>query len=280
MFDMNAKYTVLLKTIMEHPESKEKLDAALSTYPLYKTQSESDRVIELMPTRERLNKKLLNHYKYREIGFETIGRFLDELEISMNEIMPYYNQMLNTVDIMNDIDSIFDNVDVVHTFKETTTDKTEGSAKTNTKSSSENSSTNTTNASDSQTSNSTMSENGKAVKSETPQSELSIPASGIDSVSYADQVNWDERGSTSTGTTSGTTNSTSTLSGNDSASTETTGENETLNTKTIEHELRRKGNQGVNTYAHDIIEFRKTLLNIEQMIINDSRISELFMQVF
>ena len=40
------------------------------------------------------------------------------------------------------------------------------------------------------------------------------------------------------------------------------------------------GNQGVNTYAHDIIEFRQTIINIEEEIINDPKIKELFMQVY
>lgn len=44
-----------------------------------------------------------------------------------------------------------------------------------------------------------------------------------------------------------------------------TGEGES----TVKHTLHRKGNHGVNTYAHDMIEYRQTLLNIDMMIIKD-----------
>ena len=46
------------------------------------------------------------------------------------------------------------------------------------------------------------------------------------------------------------------------------------------HVMTKKGNQGVNTYAHDMLEFRQLFQNIVQMIIHDSRIAELFMLVY
>ena len=49
---------------------------------------------------------------------------------------------------------------------------------------------------------------------------------------------------------------------------------------TVKHTMNKKGNQGVNTYAHDLLEFRELFINIEQQIIKDERISELFMRVY
>lgn len=43
--------------------------------------------------RSKLNEKILNHYYMREIGFETAGLFKRYLNVKMNEIMPYYNQL-------------------------------------------------------------------------------------------------------------------------------------------------------------------------------------------
>ena len=43
--------------------------------------------------RQVLNNKILKHYYFQEIGFETEGRFLFELNRKMNEIMPYYNKL-------------------------------------------------------------------------------------------------------------------------------------------------------------------------------------------
>lgn len=40
--------------------------------------------------RPELEKKILEHYMFRQIGFETAGRFKYELNKLMREIMPYY----------------------------------------------------------------------------------------------------------------------------------------------------------------------------------------------
>lgn len=42
--------------------------------------------------RETLNEKIINHFRYREIGQETPALFNHYLRITMIEIMPYYNQ--------------------------------------------------------------------------------------------------------------------------------------------------------------------------------------------
>lgn len=39
-----------------------------------------------------LEEKITRHFYFREIGFESVGRFLFELETKLNEIMPYYNK--------------------------------------------------------------------------------------------------------------------------------------------------------------------------------------------
>lgn len=46
--------------------------------------------------RAELEKKILDHYWCRQIGFETFGRFKHELNTRMREIMPYYNQLYKT----------------------------------------------------------------------------------------------------------------------------------------------------------------------------------------
>lgn len=46
--------------------------------------------------RAELEKKIIEHYMFRQIGFETAGRFKFELNKLMREIMPYYNQIYLT----------------------------------------------------------------------------------------------------------------------------------------------------------------------------------------
>ena len=46
--------------------------------------------------RPELEKKIINHYANRQIGFETFGRFKHELMCRMQEIMPYYVELYKT----------------------------------------------------------------------------------------------------------------------------------------------------------------------------------------
>ena len=341
---MYARYTEYLRDIMISEQTKPLLDKALSTYPLY----EGKKKYDLIPTRQELNTKILNHYKYREIGFETLGRFFDELEITMNEIMPYYNEQFKTIEIMADLDNPFDNVDVTETFEQTTTNttETEGSSESSQTSTGSQSGTmsqtgtgsqtasgtvtsegestqngttaqngtNTQTTTDNGTSSLTNSDNSKTIKSETPQDSLSITAADIDNVAYADEVEWNQKNTTgsttneSTNTVNGTTkndetttNATTTSNTDTTSSTtedttssnsESSSESSASSTEagtssattdsrgTVKHTFTKKGNQGVNTYAHDMNEFRTSILDIVDHIINDSRLNELFMLVY
>lgn len=241
---IKAKYTVVLKTLLDNQEANAKIVDALSRYPLYVPEKHYD----LVPTREELNRRLLNAYKYREIGFETVGRFLDELEITMSNIMPYYNELFKTVVTMAELPSPFDNVDVVEKFTQTST----GTAKAS------------SSATSSAESDASVEGAEKHVHSETPQNKLSITAKDIDKVNYADDATWNKSGSSTHGT--------NTEKGSTSA------ENES--SSTVEHTFTKVGNQGVNTYAHDMNEFRTSIIDVVDQIINDKRINELFMLVY
>lgn len=231
---IQARYTEVLYNLLKNSRTKELIDEKMSTYPLYVSTSQHEyNIPDIIPTREELNNKILNYYKYREIGFETVGRFLDELEISLNEIMPYYNQLFFSAD--QDYNIIY-NVD----YKRTIDRDREGN--------------NTTQAN----SNANSTAYSKNVSSDTPQGDLNISNDNIDNVSYANNVTWSK--------TNGSDNATSDAESQ-------TNENES----TVET---TKGNFGVVS-AQDLIEkYRKTILNIEQMIINDPRIEELFMMIY
>lgn len=277
----NGRYTVVLKCLMDDAEVRPLLDKALSTYPLYEKKSKEEYIPSIVPTREQLNTKILNAYKYREIGFETIARFLDELEISMNEIMPYYNQLLFTAD--QDYNILY-NVD----YQRTTTTDREGSHSQSTTGTDNTSSTTldsqnseTTTTENSET-NASVNHNSKAVKSGTPQGELSITAANIDSVGYADEVNWNKDSNSDQATTQGTSTGNTITSG--TGSNETTGEHSTSGSGTTSESESiletTKGNFGVMATQDLITKYRELIINIEQQIINDERISELFMRVY
>lgn len=74
-----AKYTITIQTLI-----KNNFDFGLNEYPIFDNSY-----------REKLNKKILNHYYNDEIGFETAELFKFYLNQKMEEIMPYYNTLYN-----------------------------------------------------------------------------------------------------------------------------------------------------------------------------------------
>lgn len=268
-----GKYTVVLKTLLDNEETKEKLNKAMSTYPLYEKRSKEEFIPSIVPTREQLNKKILDHYKYREIGFETVGRFLDELEISLNEIMPKYNLLFLSCD--QDFNVIW-NVD----YKKEIAMKREGenSNTSQSNSSSESDGSSYTESSDNNQNTTTGEGNSKNVESATPQGILDIGVNGTDSVNYADNVKWNKDNNTSTSNSKGSAESESDSHlESSSTSKNTSSGSDSVEENTVET---TKGNFGVVSAQDLVLKFRETIRNIEQEIINDERISELFMKVY
>lgn len=261
---MFGKHTEYLNDLLKNPITNELIQESLSTYPLYTPQKTYD----LIPTREELNTRLLNHYKYQEIGFETVGRFIDELKITMCEIMPYYNEMFKTVETMAELPSPFDNVDVIEKYEEERT--------------SEMSSESTGN----ETSTSTSTENSKSdvdaideqaykkVNAGTPQSSLSETGDLMEEIKYADNVEWYKANNSAFNETTNETTAEGTAERESNAETKGTSKDK------ITHTFTKTGNQGVNTYAHDMNEFRTSIIDVVNQIINDERVQMLFMLVY
>ena len=233
---ITARYTEVLDNLLRNEQTAPLIASAMSKYPLYAT--DPNKVNQYgtayqVPTRAELNNKILSYYRFREIGFETVGRFLFELETALNEIMPKYNQLFYSAD--QDFNPIY-NVDYRKTLARNKTNSDQSATSSNT----------------------TSSDNAKSVSSQTPQNQLNISSANIDSVNYADEATW------SAG------NQTGSASGNTSSNGQ---EDET----TIET---TKGNFGVTSAQDLIIKYRETILNIEQLIIHDPRIAELFMLIY
>ena len=247
-----ARYTEVLDNLLRNEEANQAIAEAMSTYPLYQT--DPNRVKEFgtaytIPTRQELNDKILNYYRFREIGQETFGRWLFELETALKEIMPYYNQLYYSAD--QDFNPIY-NVDYVRNTQRNRSDTNIGS---------QSSTTNNT-ATDS----SSATDYAKSVTSDTPQNQLSITNEQIDNLDYASQASW--------GKNSNSSSASSNASSNTNASNSVIGNEKEGIVETT------KGNFGVVSAQDLIIKYRETLLNIEQLIINDKRIQELFMLIY
>lgn len=283
-----SKFTEVLHDLLENEETNNLIKKAMSSYPIYEPVHKE--LYGYIPTRDELNKKILNHYRFYEIGSETVGRFLYNLEMTLNEIMPIYNQMYKSVDIMNGIDDIFGNVDITETFDEERTDNTSATSKDNITGSTTGSTNQTTDSSTTshvESTNNTdtdMNSNSRSAKSVTPQSQLQ--AKTLNQITAASEMGWSEDSNSSNSSSNDESDTTSTNEATSTGSSETSNTQNTISESDREtlqnnkHTLTRKGNQGVNTYAHDMLEFRQLFLNIEQQIINDPELASCFMLVW
>jgi hypothetical protein len=65
-----------------------------------------------------LNQKILEHFYFREIGVETVGRFIFNVRVRMNEIMPTINKLYTSEALPQ---RILDNYDVTEIYSRDTT---------------------------------------------------------------------------------------------------------------------------------------------------------------
>lgn len=83
-----ARYTVELRELVQAG-----FPLGLETYPIFEESY-----------RSTLNQKIIEHYAFREIGFETAALFRNRLNEKMNMIMPYYNMLYKSA--MLDLDPL------------------------------------------------------------------------------------------------------------------------------------------------------------------------------
>lgn len=141
-------------------------------------------------SRETFETMILNHFLMRRIGFETVTAFRIQLDVKLNEIMPFYNKMFDALENWD----IFEGETMERTGKDDR--KTEN--KNNTKNNLTNHSTTTTN------------DTSDRRNSELPQSRLEDVRNGsyVTNYSYDTNNNNSEDNSNSEGTSEATNNGT------------------------------------------------------------------------
>lgn len=164
-------------------------------------------------------KKVIDHYLLRQIGQETVGRFLHCFRTRVREIMPKYIDLYKSKEIMDGIEDPFGNVDIIETFEQESTGTATGTG------------SNT----------STVGDNRERRFSNTPQGSISNLDNYMTEATVEDNSVNSSESSDSQSTSSGT----------------------------LKHTFTKKGNQGVNTYAHDMIEFRESIIDVDMMVIED-----------
>ena len=197
--------------------------------------------------RSVLETKIIKHYYTHEIGSETVGLFQFRLNTRMNEIMPYYNELYKSAAL--EFNPLYD-VDITETHEGSGekqgrgTDAAINSIERETSSEGEGSNTNYN------------------LYSSTPQGGLT----GVDNEEYLT----DARKVTDSSSYNDTENEN--ISENKNRTT-------TDNVTTTDEYIRTiKGKRGGASYAKMIMEYRKTLLNIDMMIIKE--LANLFMLIW
>lgn len=237
-----AKYTTQVRSIVE------------SGYPIF----DFDYPIFDENYRGVLEQNIINHYYFREIGFETVGQFKHFLKTWFQLEMPYYNRLYETEHIITKDDYMI-NLDNTTT----RTNKVDQTSKNDTTATGSSSGTNTASGSNSGTV--TTTNNGKTVFSDTPQARLQ----GED---YATNLtDTDDSGTTDT---EGNSNETVTTEGSTNDQATTTGTLTTIEEYT-EHFL---GNASMRYNADILEEWKSTWRNIDKLIIKE--LNQFFMNIY
>ena len=89
-----SKYTTLLRWIVEQEQTNVPYSSSVRyTNATYKKLGLDSYPIFKESYRKQLNDKIIDHFYFREIGFETAALFAWYMRRTMNEIMPYYNEL-------------------------------------------------------------------------------------------------------------------------------------------------------------------------------------------
>ena len=145
-----SKYTITIKNLIDNH-----FDFKMTSYPIFDENY-----------RNTLNQNILNHYYESEIGFETASLFRFYLNQTLNEIMPYYNELYK---IQKEVlKNATNNVNLTETLQRDTSTTTNSNS----------------------TSNNNGENNSKNVFLDTPQGGLY--KGDIDDTDYATNVTWNK----------------------------------------------------------------------------------------
>lgn len=206
--------------------------------------------------KERLQQKIVDHYRFRQIGQETPGRFKHYLKTRMREIMPYYVQVYEFDAKFRNIEDPLESYNLVETFQQSTA----GTGKVTGTNNLHNSGTTSRSGS-----NTTEGETNKSSRfSDTPQGSIT----NLDM--YLTNATLEDETSSQQATVTEEVGDESTTTGTQQQNTEDSG--------TQEHTLTRRGNIGVQPLGGEVQNIRSAFINIDMQIIDE--LKDLFLQVY
>lgn len=203
--------------------------------------------------KKAFEKKVIDHYYFRQIGQETVGRFLHMFRSRMNDIMPFYIKRYESVKLMDEVGDPFEAYNLTETFAETRTGKGKLTGSTT----------------DQSTSSSDNSTEGSSDKNATVRN-LDTPQGNIGNLDDGYLTNATKTDESSTDSQSSESNATMNASGSTSQDTE--------NEDTVNYTLTRRGNIGVQPLGAEINAYRSALINVDLEVIE--ALNDLFLLVY
>ena len=217
-------------------------------------------------SKDRLARKIVDHYYMREIGLETPYLFKHYAKVKMQEIMEKYLMIIYTNCIEYDP---FESVDFHITESRTINNTTNNRLDNSVTSSGSNSST----ATSTTESDSSSSSSGLQVNSNTPQGQIN--KASILAGTYASNTSAMENEGSVSDDTSTSSSSSGQTSNTESGQTLTSGTGQTIEAFTHDE----KGNRGVlDSYQKMILQLRDTIYAVDAKIIEE--LNELFMGIY
>lgn len=226
--------------------------------------------------RSVLCKKILKHYYTREIGCETVGLWMLWMNTRLEEIMPYYNKMYESVNL--EFNPLFDtDITTTHNRSETNTGDTKQTYTGEIKENNISNSYNNTNVNGKTSRNASTNEDNtqRNLFSNTPQGALN----GVESETYltdARKITDDNSRNENENTTVNQTtdnNYTDTKKNTQNNNNETVGQ--TNYSTTEEYATQVAGKTGGKSFSNMLTEYRNSLINVDLMVIEE--FSDLFM---
>ena len=238
-------YTMTLYEIINNFFTREEVESWFKDYQLsdYLT---DDQILSISEhgvwSKDKLAKKIVDHFLMEQIGFETMGLFKHQVKVKMQELMEEKLPLIYSSSI--EYDPLV-NVDYTETFERTI--ESDGTLAQRTDGGSQSASTNTG--------------SGLNISSDTPMT--NITKENILAGNYASGTNANEQ----TSTINDSTVTGSSTSGNSS------------NDTSEEYSKRVKGNSGVSATAQKMVEqYRQNIIAIDKEIIDE--LNSLFMCIY
>ena len=221
--------------------------------------------------KEAFEKLFIQWYYFREIGFETPERFKLKLQAKLNVIMHYYRQLAMTEwDKVRSVEEMMTSKNL----KETTEHKQSIEGSNESESNASSSSHQSDNTNQSSTS------SGSSTSSSSTNDKQSNLADGVAQASltsgYLTSVSESTNNSDATISSNDTNNVTNASQGTAEQNGKTSGSNKQELTESIT--FSSVGDIGIQTPAYAITEWRKVLININQLIIEEC--NDLFMKLY